>query len=139
MAGFIVLNDGRAYAAANWAFRGTIEAVVEVLPETDAGTALQEWLTHDTVVTVYHSVDVRELTPPNQVMFLTAVGEAFNVQSARGPIGWPQPEFWDGWIKGFADLVKMIECVRRGEPADNFNPHMTSTLPPTGERNGPGC
>jgi len=138
MAGFIVLDDGRAYAAARWAFRATVAAIAETLPETGEGKALAEWLTNDPNVQIYYNVDVRELTPTNREMFLAAIEAAFQAQKARGSIGWAEPEFWDGWITRFGDLVKMIECVRRGEPANEFNPQMKDIIPATGERSGPG-
>jgi hypothetical protein len=138
MAGFIVLDDGRAYAAANWAFRATVEAIAVALPETTEGTTLANWLRNDPSVQIYYNVDVRELAPASHEMFLAAAEAALQIQKARGPIGWLQPEFWDGWIEGFAELVHMIDCVRRHEPAHKFNPHMRDTLPPTGERIGPG-
>lgn len=138
MAGFIILNDGRAYAAANWAFRATVEAIAEALPVTEEGTRLAEWLRNDPAVQVYHSVDVRELSPTCREMFLSAAESAHQLQMARGPINWSSAEFWDGWIGRFGDLVKMIECVKRGEAAGEFNPHMTDIIPATGDRQGPG-
>jgi hypothetical protein len=138
MAGFIVLNDGRAYAASNWAFRATVEAIAEALPRTSEATNLAEWLRHDPSVQIYYNVDVRELAPANRELFQEAAEVAFKVQKARGPTGWSSPELWDGWINRFSEFLKMIECVRRGEPAHGFNPHMKDTVPPTGQRSGPG-
>lgn len=36
MAGFIVLDDGRAYAAANWAFRAAVDAIAAAMHEEPA-------------------------------------------------------------------------------------------------------
>lgn len=138
MAGFIVLDDGRAYASANWAFRATVEAIAEALPKTADGLALANWLRTDPTVQVYYKVDVRELAPAIHDIFVAAVEPALERQREKGPIGWHEPGVWDGWIKRFADLVQMIECCRRGEPASEFNPHMNRTLPPTGDQVGPG-
>jgi hypothetical protein len=44
VAGFIILGDGRAYAASNWAYDRTVEAVAEALPDHREGRALGEWL-----------------------------------------------------------------------------------------------
>ena len=44
MAGFIVLEDGRAYAANNWSYDAVIERIARALPETSAGRALSDWL-----------------------------------------------------------------------------------------------
>src|SRR5450755_3207563 len=97
MAGFIVLNDGRAYAASNWAFRATVEAIAEVLPKTGEGITLAEWLRHDPSVQIYHNIDVRELVPAIRDLFLDAAETAFKVQKAGGPKGWSPTEAWDGW------------------------------------------
>jgi hypothetical protein len=141
VAGFIILSDGRAYAAANWAYDRTVEAIVESLPDTPAGQAIGDWLLQRRCTVKgpgLGSVDVRELTPANQELFLAAVEDAYAVQKDRGPDGWTSPDFWSGWIGRFADLVKMIQCVRDGEPPDQFNPHMTGIVPPSGRRDGPG-
>jgi hypothetical protein len=37
MAGFITLEDGRAYAASNWAYAALVERIADALPETDDG------------------------------------------------------------------------------------------------------
>jgi len=108
------------------------------LPETGEGKALAEWLTDDLSVQIYYNIDVRELTPTNRAMFLAAVEAAFQAQKARGPFGEAEPEFWDGWITKFGDLVKTIDCVRRGAPAAEFNPYIRDIIPATGERSGPG-
>ena len=39
MAGFIVLPDGRAYAASNWAYDRVIESIAEIVAEQDEGQA----------------------------------------------------------------------------------------------------
>jgi hypothetical protein len=83
-------------------------------------------------------VDVRELTPKNQELFLKAVEDAYEALKERGPVGWASPDFWPCWLGRFADLVKMLECVRRGEPPGEFNPHMRDRVPSSGAREGPG-
>lgn len=138
MAGFIVLEDGRAYAAANWAFRATVESIARALPDTDEGNALAEWIRNDPTVQIYYNVDVRELTAANREMFLGTVARACRAAETDGPSDWNDPAFFDGWIRRFNDLVKMIDCVRRGEPPEEFNPHMRDTLQWSGERRGPG-
>jgi hypothetical protein len=35
MAGFIILEDGRAYAANNWSFDRLIEKIAETFPDTN--------------------------------------------------------------------------------------------------------
>jgi hypothetical protein len=136
--GFIVLDDGRAYGRAGWAYRATIEAIADALPDTEQGSTLAEWLTNPRTLEIYPTVDVRELTPANRELFLAAAERAFDLERQRGPLGWANPEFRESWLKAFAELVQMIHCVRRGEPPKEYNPHMTDTLPATGEHSGPG-
>jgi hypothetical protein len=138
MGGFIILDDGRAYAANNWAYRTTVEAIAAALPNTSEGKVLAEWLRKDPSVQIYNAVDVRELTPANREMFLAASEAAFVQQKERGPSSWAEPDMWPSWIGRFADLVKMIDCVRRGEPPADFNPHMRDVIRPTGDHRGPG-
>ena len=138
MAGFIVLGDGRAYAASNQGWRATVEAISEALDKTADGKNLAEWLRNDPSVQIYHSVDVRELTPGNRTLLLKAIEAAFQIQKERGSTDWDEPECWTGWIERFSDLVKMIKCVERGEPAHEFNPHMLDVIPARDEKSGPG-
>lgn len=138
MAGFIVLDDGRAYAASNWAFRATVESITQVLAGTPQGSELSVWLRSDANVQYLHSLDLRELTAKNRELFINAAVDAFSIQRARGPVGWEEPEFWDGWIARFGEFLQMIECVKRSEPPADFNPHMKGLIPPTGLQAGPG-
>jgi hypothetical protein len=65
MAGFIVLDDGRAYAANNVGFRATVAAIAEALPRSPEGNALSEWLLDENgLVQVHMRKDVRELALP---------------------------------------------------------------------------
>lgn len=138
MGGFIILEDGRAYAASNWAFRETVSAIVAAMPVSEDGKRLAAWLGDDHGVTIHNNVDVRELAPKYRVMFIEATRRAFQQQIEKGSFGSGNAEAWDSWIGRFADLIKMMECVRRGEPPANFNPHMNDVVPPTGEQLGPG-
>lgn len=141
MGGFIVLSDGRAYAASNWGYDRTVEAIAEALPDTDEGRHLAAWLL-DQRCSVrgmgLGNVDVRELTPQNRQLFLRAVEDAYQTQKGKGPAGWHSPDLWPSWIARFSDLVKMIACVENGEAPGDFNPHMKDVIPPTGDKSGPG-
>ena len=139
MAGFIVLEDGRAYAANNFGFRATVAAIAGALPHSAEGMALSQWLLDESgVVQTYLNVDVRELASATKETFLTATVNAYAIQKELGSNGWESSEFWQSWINRFADLVRMIECVKRSESPNEFNPHMDGLIPPTSERVGPG-
>jgi hypothetical protein len=44
MGGFITLEDGRSYAAANWTYDQTIEVISDVLAENEDSRPLADWL-----------------------------------------------------------------------------------------------
>jgi hypothetical protein len=141
VAGFIILSDGRAYAASNWSYDSTIDAIAEALPNTQEGRLLADWILNQRCTVQgmgLGSVDLRELTPRNQEVFLRAVEDAYRIQTGRGPVGWASPNAWPSWIGRFADLVKMIECIGKGEPPGQFNPHMMDVIPPREKKAGPG-
>ena len=139
MAGFITLEDGRAYAASNWGYDAVVERIADALPETDDGHALKDWLMEQRVaVKGIGSVDLRELTLENRQLFQAAARKAFDLAEQPGPEGWHDPEFYTGWIERFHDLIKMMDSIRKAEPPSAFNPHMIDVIPPTGERAGPG-
>jgi len=139
--GFIVFTDGRAYSATNWAYDAVIEAIVQVLPDTDEAKALADWLLNQRSCVLgpgMGRVDLLELTPMNQSLLLQAIQFAYCNEKERGPEGWTNPESWPPWIQRFSDLVKMIESMQRGESPDQFNPHMRGVSRATGRRSGPG-
>jgi hypothetical protein len=141
MGGFITLEDGRSYAAANWTYDQTIEVISDALAENEDSRPLADWLLDQRCIVQgpgLGSVDVRELAPKFQQMFLHAIPDAYERARNRGPAGWHQPEAWAGWINRFLDLVKMLESINRGEPASQFNPHMKDVIPPSGAKKGPG-
>src|SRR5437660_3479055 len=139
--GFIVLQDGRAYAGSSWGYDTTIKAIASVLFERKQSQALAEWLIKQRSVIVgmgMGNVDVRELTPRNRELFLDAAREAFKRAEAQGSAGWYDPRAFPGWLDRFRDLITMLDSIERGEPPSAFNPHMRAACEPTGEHSGPG-
>jgi hypothetical protein len=141
MAGFIVLEDGRAYAANNWSYDAVVERIAWALPETAHGRALSDWLMDQRCVVKgagLGSIDLRELTCDNQRLFIEAAQKAVVTAEEEGPEGWCDPQFYPGWLERFQDLIKIVESIRRGEPPAFLNPHMRDVIPPAGARAGPG-
>lgn len=139
MSAMILLEDGRAWFASNIAVQAVHHAIAEELPETDEGKALSNWLKNDDVLNALLDLDVRELTPSNRLMYLDAVEPAFQTIKARGCPAGCEFERWQSWINRFGDLVKMIQSVRRGEPATEFNSHCAGEIFPShGGKVGPG-
>ncbi|MCI0661810.1 MAG: hypothetical protein L0220_12115 [Acidobacteria bacterium] len=141
MAGFIVLNDGRAWAGANWAYDSAIRTISQALPTTQEGQDLADWLLQQTCEVKgmgLGSVDLRELTTQNQTLFIQAVRQAvINLKTQDGN-DWYDPTAFQSWREYFEVLPLLIESIERGEPPSMFNPHMNDLIPPTGNKSGPG-
>ncbi|MDR2988776.1 MAG: hypothetical protein LBV34_28465 [Nocardiopsaceae bacterium] len=139
MAGFIVLEDGRAYAAANWATDAALRAIS---PEI-ADATLREWLLaqQSTVVGMgTTSVDLREVAPQFRPALRAAIRSAQARLLRDGSFEDLRAgdEWWEGLLRRFNDLVEMVRRCEAAEPLQAFNPHMRGFLPPTGKRSGPG-
>lgn len=132
MGGFIVLEDGRAFAASNWGTNAVIRAIAAEVAESN----LRCWLL-DQLSTVVGPgltcVDIREVAPQFRFTFYAAARAALARVIVDGFEDAPP-----GWLNRFADLVEMIDRWQAGENPANFNPHMRSLVPPTGSRKGPG-
>lgn len=81
------------------------------------------------------NIDLRELTPGNRDEFRRAPRKAFAAISAADA---PDDQWYHSYLEYFSDLVEMMDRVDRGEPPDQFNPHMRGLIPETQERRGPG-
>lgn len=139
VAGFIVLEDGRAYAAANWATDAALRAIGREI--RDGG--LREWLLEQQSVFAgmgMTSVDLREIAPQFRPVLRAAIRDAHSRLVRDG--GFEElkagTQWWDGWLKRFDDLAEMLRRCEAGEPAREFNPHMRDLLPATGDHAGPG-
>ena len=141
MAGFIVLQDGRAYAAANWAYDVLIESVSAALRGSGRNAALADWLMaqrSEVQGSGLGHVDLRELTDANRQLLLEIIPQAYQEAKTVRPAAFKNSAYYEGWLDRFADLVKMIACVQKGEPPEQFNPHMKGLLPAKGGHAGPG-
>src|SRR6185295_7052603 len=78
MGGFIKLEDGRAWAAANWAYDAVLDCLVEAL-KGERASDLAAWLAQQTCAVrgmgLGH-VDLRELAPTNRALFRVAARKA---------------------------------------------------------------
>lgn len=140
VAGFIVLEDGRAYAAANWATDATLRAISREVGDDD----LRHWLLaqqSDQVGMGMTSVDLREIAPHYRPMLHAAIRQAFErvIQDGRFESLRADDDRWAGWLQLFDDLVEMLGRSEAGEPPEEaFNPHMRALIPPTERHLGPG-
>ena len=141
MAGFIVLNDGRAWAAANWAYDAAVRSIARALRSGSEANALGAWLLDQTCETQgagLGHIDIRELTPKNQSMLVAAIRRAVADHSEPAKTDFADADIYPAWLDRFAVLVPMIESLERGEPPMALNPHMDDVIPATGRRSGPG-
>lgn len=137
--GFIVLEDGRAYAAANWATDATLRAISREVSDP----ALRGWLLaqqSEHVGMGMTSVDLREIAPHYRPVLRAAIRRAYEqvasdgrFENLRSGDGW-----WAGWLSRFQDLAEMLARSAAGEAAGSFNPHMRALIPPSGRQSGPG-
>ena len=139
MGGFIVLEDGRAYAASNWATDATLRAVSREVSDR----SLQSWLLaqqSEHVGMGMTSVDLREVAPRYRRVLRAAIRRAYErvVTDDKFEDLHSGDKWWTGWLKYFHDLVEMVARSEAGEPAESFNPHMRRLIPPTGRQEGPG-
>ena len=136
VAGFIVLADGRTYAASN----SSTDAVVRAIAREIRDHEFRDWLLEQqsTVRGLgMTSIDVRDLAPQFRESFLNAIRLAFARVSSEGTesLGIDAAE---GWYERFGDLVDMLNRVERGETPNEFNPHMHDVIPPRRTHQGPG-
>lgn len=139
MAGFIVLEDGRAYAASNWATDATLRAIGREVKDND----LREWLLAQQSGKVgmgMTSVDLREVAPQYRPVLRAAIRRAHErvTREARFENLRAGGDWWAGWLGRFDDLVEMLRRCGAGESARDFNPHMRAVVPARGRRVGPG-
>ena len=99
MGGFIVLEDGRAFAVANWAWRQAIQKIGEALATIPGRTAFAQWFAMIVELPAgLNELDLRELTPGNRAAFHEATRIAIRLAESTGSRGWPEPEFFEGWL-----------------------------------------
>ena len=95
-------------------------------------------------------VDVRELTPQNEKLFIQGCRQGFKLACKKAEEhskfeqkSIAREELYNSmtmaWIiEPFALLLLMIDAMEQGEPPMALNPHMRDIIKPTGEKRGPG-
>ncbi len=132
-----MLEDGRAYAVSN----AGCDLSLEVIAAEVSDHALADWLL-DQRSSVrgpgMTNVDLRVFSDRQRQDFKRAVTAALRAALARydnSHLGLEQAQeplarWMGGWLARFHDLEEMIERVDRGEPPEDFNPHMNGLVPP---------
>ena len=134
MGGFIVLEDGRACAPSS---RGT-NVMLENIAAQIRDREFRDWILSQRSTSTgmgMTNIDLRELTPGNRDEFHRATREAFAAISAADPLG---DQWYHSYLECFSDLVEMMDRVDRGEPPEQFNPHMRGLISETQARRAPG-
>ena len=140
MAGFIVLDDGRAFAPSSEVLDATIEAVTGELDLAGSGSAaeLAAWLhgrLMDSGGPELGEFDVRELTAENRELFRQAAERA--CQRARAAAVGGAPKARRAWLSEFGRLVRMWKSIDKGQPPETLG-DLGTALPASGRRSGPG-
>jgi hypothetical protein len=143
LGGFIVLEDGRAWAAASWAYDAAVRYLARSLDRIDTGEAqaLSVWLltqTNERLGAGMGRIDFRELTPENRALLRRAARHVFADLEQHPPADWGDPAFFGPWLERFHDLLLLMKSVDRRESPETFNPHMRGLIEPTGRKTGPG-
>ncbi len=138
MGGFIILEDGRAWAYSNGAYAMVIEEIAAQLPDTPEGQALSNWLLEETNVGSMGlgCVDIRELTEGNRKLFKQAAQRAYTLWRID-----PNPHLQDELGTDsdvFYALLKLMKSVNKREDPKTYMQRMKSLIEPTGEKSGLG-
>lgn len=137
----IVIEDGRSWWAANWAYDAVVRSIAAALPEEALAQALGIWLGEQTCEKLgpgLGEVDLRELSPSARTLFRAAARRAFATTKAGPPPTWGDPSFFGPWAERFEVLIRLLDSVDCGEDPALFNPHATRLVDPTGKKVGPG-
>lgn len=138
MGGFIVLEDGRAYAGSNWATDATVRAIAAEVVDG----ALRTWLLEQQSATVgmgMTCIDLRELAPQHRPTVREAICAAYERAKHNGFEQLDDHnEYRAGWLKLFAEFAEMVRRYEAGEPPAEYHPGMRGLIPPTGCKVGPG-
>lgn len=149
--GFLILSDGRCFAARWRYYDQTLLTVAESLEDSRAARALRDWLmtlvpgpgdieelgygawlrSKDQQIRRKY-LDIRELTPENQRLFLDAALHAGErAKSAEATT-------WDSLlVESLAHLSDKVDRLDRGEPPLSRS-DWVKVEPPTGQKRGPG-
>jgi hypothetical protein len=139
VAGFIALEDGRAYAASNHATDAMMRSIADAVEATE----LAEWILSQQSEFVGLGMtcdDLREVAPADRRDVRDAIrrGYARARTGAFDPFPDAEEQYRESWLSRYADLVEMLDRSAAGEDPALFNPHMRDVLPATGRRAGPG-
>jgi hypothetical protein len=142
MAGFIVFDDGRAFALNNQATDAVVRAIAAEIREPE----FREWALAQQSSQLgmgMTRIDIRELSPRCRDEWRSAIRRASAAVAQADPehlpYGLSETKWSEGnWPEDFRLLAAMLAASEAGEPVDDLNPHMTSALPPTDDREGPG-
>jgi len=131
--GFIVLEDGRAYAVSDRAFDLTIEALASEVEDLHVEAWLLGWRTSERGQSLGY-VDLRELAPTTKAVVYEAITSASDAAVEQTD----DDRWMTGWRESLHVLRRMVESWERGEPPGSLNPYMDGLVPPTDRAEGPG-
>ena len=125
MAGFIILQDGRAWAPSSAAYDALIDALAEVLTGPDGDRALASWLAERTCRKLGPGmgyVDVRDLTACHRELLYRAI-RSIPTRAKLTASTWSE-----SMRARYQRLRDLLDSMERGEPADTLN-DLSGTIP----------
>jgi hypothetical protein len=137
VAGFIVFQDGRAFAIRNAGTDAVIRAIAAEIPDSE----FRDWVLAQQSSLLglgMTSIDIRELSPRCSDEWRSALRRASASVLQADPEDLPYDLRGPHWPDYFRLLAAMLDASEAGEPVAKLNPHMHSPLPATHCRAGPG-
>jgi hypothetical protein len=135
--GVLVAAESVGIGCAGWVLRAIVGEVSGVLQE-QGYSELAAWLTDElSPSTLFSHLDARGLKPEFQEVFLAAIVPAYRRAVQRGPEGWHDPSFWEGYERLFASLAAQAEMFAHGRSPTEW-PNLNGIGAHDGSRDGPG-
>lgn len=135
--GMLIAANSVGIGCAGWVLRAVVDEVAGVLQEQGHGD-LASWLTDEmSPPNLFSDLDARDLAPKYHEAFLKAIPLAHSRTMQRGPDGWGDPAFWDGYCRLFSSLAEQVNSLADGHPPTSW-PNLSGIEPHSGTQSGPG-
>jgi hypothetical protein len=106
MSGDIKVSENRWWMKAGWAFRSVLESALGHLP--DSTPSLKSLVDERIRGWNYLNLET-ECTTDEVRVFLNALREGYKDTESAGPGSFGDPSYFPSYMKGFAQLIRMIE------------------------------
>ena len=115
MSGGISFSETRYWGKAGWCYRATLSAICEALEEmavkNDHGL-LEELSDEYGNPQIIEYIEAEKWSHDKLIIFLDAVERGFKNCEKVGPKDWNDPSFFQGFMRGYKELVDMVGEIR---------------------------